>query len=79
MRWYWIVLITYTVTCVITVILAQFKEDYAFYWAAGLPYLVMYVLFYPVRAWLRYDRYKEYYKKDGISRLQYILGKRVRD
>lgn len=78
MSWYWIVLITYCVMCVITLILTQINEDFALYWAVGLPYIVIYVLLYPVRAWFRWERSKNYYLKHGINRLQYILGKRVK-
>ena len=67
MEWYWIVVITYTVMCVITLILAQIDEDRALYWAVGIPYLIACILLYPVRAWLRYDRSKNFYKKNGIS------------
>lgn len=79
MAWYWIVLITYSVMCVITLILTQINEDYALYWAVGIPYIIIYALLYPVRAWFKWERSKGYYEKHGISRWQYIFGKRVKD
>lgn len=78
MEWYWIVLITYLVMCAISLILAHINEDYALYWAAGILYPIVYALLYPVRAWVKYSRSIRYYQKHGISRWQYILGKRVK-
>lgn len=78
MEWYWIVLITYIVMCIITFIIAQVDEECALYWAVGIPFLVIWILLYPVRVWVKWKRNKIYYQKHGISRLQYILGKRVK-
>ena len=79
MKWYWIALITYTVMCIITLIIAEIDEDKALHWAVGIPFLIAYVLLYPVRAWVKYDRSKNYYKKHNITKVQYIFGKRVKD
>lgn len=79
MKWYWIVLITYTVMCIITWIIAVNDEDKALHFAVGIPFLIVYVLLYPVRAWNRYNRSRNYYKKHGITKVQYIFGKRVKD
>ena len=79
MAWYWIALITYIVMCAITLILTQINEDYALYWAVGILYPIVYALLYPVRAWVKWGRSKGYYQKHGISRLQYVFGKRVKD
>lgn len=76
MEWYWIAIITYVAMCMITLVLAQINEDYALYWAVGIPYVVICLLLYPVRAWLRWEGSKNYYLKHGISRWQYMLGKR---
>lgn len=79
MKWYWIVLITYIITCLITLMLTQINEDYALYWAVGIPTLIIWILLYPVRAWYDWEESKNYYKMNGVSRWQYILGKRVKD
>lgn len=79
MDWYLIVLITYIVICLISIILLQINEEYVLYWACGIPSLIIFVLLYPVRAWVEWDRSKGYYQKHGISRWQYIFGKRVKD
>lgn len=79
MDWYWIVLITYIVMCAITLILTQINEEYALYWAVGILYPIVYVLLYPIRAWVKWGMSRGYYQKHGISRLQYIFGKRVKD
>lgn len=78
MEWYWIVLITLVVVWSVSIVLAQFDEDYTLYWACGLLYPILMVLFYPVRAWNTYENSKNYYEHNGISRLQYIFGKRVK-
>lgn len=79
MDWYWIVSITYIAMCAITLILTQINEKYALYWAVGILYPIVYTLLYPVRAWVKWERSKGYYQKHGISRWQYIFGKRVKD
>lgn len=79
MDWYWIVLITYIAMCAITLILTQINEEYALYWVVGILYPIIYVLLYPIRAWFRWEHSKWYFQKHGISRWQYILGKRVKD
>lgn len=38
------VLITYVTMCVITIILSQIDDDYALYWAAGIPYILISIL-----------------------------------
>lgn len=78
MTWYWITLITYTVMCVVTLIIAQVNEECALYWAVGMPALIIWILLYPVRAWVKWEKSKTYYQKLGISRWKYILGKRVK-
>ena len=65
--------------CIITLIIAEIDEDKALYWAVGIPFLIAYVLLYPVRAWVGYDKSRNYYKKQGITKLQFIFGKRVKD
>ena len=46
--------------------------------AMGLVFPILYVLFYPVRAINTYNHSKGYYQKHGISRVQYLFGKRVK-
>lgn len=76
MEWYWVVLITAIAFWAVSIILAQFDEDYTLYWACGLLYPVVYLLMYPLRAINRYDNHKDYYQKNGISKVQYVFGKR---
>lgn len=46
--------------------------------AMGLIFPILYILFYPVRAMNTYSQSKGYYQKHGISRIQYLFGKRVK-
>ena len=68
---------TYVVMCLITLILVEINEEWAIYWAIGIPALIIYILLYPVRAWNAYSRSINYYKKRDITRLQYLLGRRA--
>lgn len=54
------------------------NETFSALWAMGLVYIVIYCLFYPIRAWNNYSQQIDLYKSHGISRLQYFFGKRVR-
>lgn len=45
-------------------------------WGMGLVYILAYVIFYPVRAMNAYSAMEFQYKALGISRFQYLLGKR---
>lgn len=76
MAWYWTVLITLLAVWSISCILTQFNEDYALYWSVGLVYPLLWVLLYPARACIMYDRNVGYYRKHNISKAQYIFGKR---
>lgn len=78
MDWFWTVLITYIVMCVITLVFALINEEYALYWAVGIPTLIIWILLYPARAACKWESSKRYYQKQGISRWQYIFGKRVK-
>lgn len=78
MPWYWVVVITLAAYWTIGCLLTQFNnDDILFYWAMGLLYPVLYVIFYPIRAWKTYSYSKAYYQKNGITRMQYMFGKRV--
>ena len=61
----------------IGVILVQVDEDYACYWAMGLLYPILWIILYPIRTWKTYSSHYNYYQKHGITRLQYMFGKRV--
>lgn len=76
MEWYWIVLITMAVFWLVSIVLAQFDEDYTLYWACGLLYPILYVLLYPFRAMKHYEQYRAIFEKKGISKVQYVFGKR---
>lgn len=77
MSWYCIVIIALFVYWTIGLILAVLKEEWSQYWSMGLVYPIAFVILYPIRAWMIYSEHKEWYEKRGISRLQYMLGKRV--
>ena len=61
---------------IVAVVLAQFDEDYAIKWAMGLIYPVAYFLCYPIRMARKYDNNRKLYEKAGISKWQYICGKK---
>ena len=77
MSWYSIIIIITLVYWTIGVILVGIDEDWACRWAMGLLYPILKVILYPVRAWVTYSQYKEWYEKREISSLQYMLGKRA--
>lgn len=79
MEWYWVVLITLVTIWTVSVILAQFDEDYTIWWACGLLYPVLYFLFYPIRAINRYNGSRKYFEKHGITKVQYVFGKRPKE
>ena len=68
------VIIMWTVNFIATMI----SEDVAFYIAMGLVYPLINILLYPLRAWVTYSRAEGYFEKHGITKLQYVLGKRVK-
>ena len=55
-----------------------YSNDFLAAWGVGLLFPVMYVVFYPIRAWNTYSKNKRQYIKAGISRGQYLLGRRIR-
>lgn len=79
MAWYWIVLLTVLVMWVIGVILAQIDEDYALYWSMGLMYPLLLVLLYPFRAMWQYENSRRFYEKHGITKMQFLFGKRAKE
>lgn len=79
MGYFLAVLATMLAFWAISVILAQFNEDYVIYWALGPLYPLLRLIFYPVRAVQRYRMSQSYYEKHGITCIQYVLGKRARD
>ena len=78
MKWYWISLLTLTIYWFIGCIVAGFnKDNWLELWAMGFVYSILYVLFYPIRAWKTYTNSCHFYQNHNITRLQYIFGKRV--
>lgn len=78
---FWIVVITLTVYWTIGLIvgvITRENEKFALFWSAGLVYVLLYALFYPLRAMRAYTIQEVYFQHNGISRLQYFFGKRVR-
>lgn len=78
MAWYYIVAITVFTYWIIGTVWAVINEDTVVYWAVGLAYPIVRVIFYPVRAIKRYNSAYAYYEKHGISKMAYLFGKRVR-
>lgn len=79
MKWYIIILLTICVHSAIGTILGVCSKDkWLEYWGIGIIGFILWILLYPVRAWRTYSNSVGYYKKKGISRLQFLLGKRVR-
>lgn len=80
MAWYWIALITLGAYNAIGVIIAICgKYEWLEVWAIGFVGLLIWFIFYPVRAWNTYSSSIGYYKKRNISRLQYMFGKRAKE
>ena len=78
---FWIVVLTLTVYWTIGLIvgvITRENEKFAVFWSAGLVYVLLYALFYPIRAMRTYTIQEIYFQHNGISRLQYFFGKRVR-
>ena len=71
----------WSVGCIIAVIAERIpgidSDDILMYWGCGLVFPILWVLFYPIRAWNSYSSSKNYFQGHGISRCQYILGRRV--
>ena len=70
------IILTLIIYWIIGFIISQINEDLAIYWAVGFIYPIAYVLFYPVRLWEQYTMSKKYYQRHGISRWQFMFGKR---
>lgn len=79
MEWYWIVLITLSAWWLLGVVLIHLnvRIETEELWIMGLWYPILWVLFYPLRAWHTYSQSCYYYAKHNITRLQYLFGKRV--
>lgn len=74
------VIITVTIVSVfywvVSVVLAQFDEDWSLRWGMGLIYPIAYLLCYPIRMSRKYENGRALYEKAGISKMQYILGRK---
>ena len=60
----------------VALILAQRDEDTALRWAMGPVYPLAYLLTYPIRMSRRYDNNRKRYEDAGITKWQYICGKK---
>lgn len=79
MPWYLVSIITLVAYWMVGNIIAMTdQDDWLMAWAVGLVYPLLYVLFYPVRAWKHYTALEKYYKEVGISRVQFLFGKRYK-
>ena len=72
------VVIVSAVYWLVSLILSQIDEDYTIYWACGLLYPIARLLTYPIRACRKYELSREYFEKHGITKKQYLFGKRVK-
>ena len=79
MEWYWIVALTLLGVWTVGLILSQIDEDYAVYWAVGLLYPLLRVLLYPIWAARQYEESRVFYEKRGITKLQFLFGKRAKE
>ena len=73
-----ITLFAYWIFSTVVFFLSKENENVGCAVAMGLVFPILYVLFYPVRAIRAYNDSRNYYKKHGISRIQYFFGKRVK-
>ena len=77
MEWYWIVLLTIAgVHLINTIVCNVFDEETATYICCGPVWFICWALFYPIRASRRYNSLSSYYRKNGISKIAFIFGKR---
>lgn len=74
-----ITLFAYWAVGMILFILLKQNETFGSLWGMGLLYVLVYILFYPVRAINSYNLMKDQYRKAGISKIQYIFGKRPKN
>lgn len=74
-----ITLFAYWTIGMILFILMRQNETFGSIWGMGLMYILAYVLFYPIRAINSYNLMKDQYRKAGISKIQYIFGKRPKN
>lgn len=84
MEWYWISLITLGVWWVIGIVFVcvienskHLLDDYLVIFCAGLLFPIAWVLFYPLRSWNSYKLWGKDYKKNNISFIKYLFGKRI--
>lgn len=78
---FWVVVISlfsYWAIGLIVYFVSGKNEDIMRYWGAGLLFFILYVLAYPIRAMKTYSRSRGYYERNGISRIGYLFGKRVK-
>lgn len=73
-----ITLMAYWIVGTVVFFISKQNETVGCLWAMGLVYPVLYALFYPIRAIKTYNASSAYYQKRGISRVQYLFGKRIR-
>lgn len=85
MKWYWISLITLCIWWIIGVVFVciidnskHLADDYLVIFCAGLLFPIAWVLLYPLRSWNSYKMWKEDYKKNNISFIKYLFGKRIK-
>ena len=82
MKWYWLVVITilaYQSIVLVIYVLTKENEDITVRIALCIPYLVLWVVCYPVRARNRYKNNSKYFERHNITWPQYLFGKRVKE
>lgn len=69
-------LVAFAVEWTVALVLAQHDEDAALRWAMGPIYPLAYFLTYPIRQAHKYDSNRKRYEEAGITKWQYICGKK---
>lgn len=73
-----IIIYTLLVYWTIGIIIGIINEDLLTYYATGIIYPIILFILYPIRKINTYNRSKGYYQKNGITKIQFLFGKKVK-
>lgn len=73
-----ITLFSYWALGSIVYLLSRENDRVGALWGMGLIYWILYILFYPIRAMNQYGINEKRYRTHGISRIQYLFGRRIK-
>jgi hypothetical protein len=62
----------------LTLVANDQSERAGMYVFCGLVYFPLWALTYPLRAWVKYNNSRDYYAKHGITRWQFLWGRRMK-